>query len=84
MEKTEQTQMNPREKFQSARKSMGMNQSDFAKALGVSQGLISLIESGRTPVSKKVTERLSQLEKEADASAQKAEQALVQLTESIG
>jgi transcriptional regulator with XRE-family HTH domain len=61
-----------------------VNQSDFAKALGVSQGLISLIESGRTPVSKKVTERLSQLEKEADASAQKAEQALVQLTESIG
>lgn len=64
MEKNQQTEQSPREKFQSTRKSLGMNQADFAKALGVSQGLISLIESGRTPVSKKVTERLSKLEPE--------------------
>lgn len=65
MQKPEQTEvMSPKEKVQSARKSLGMNQSDFAKALGVSQGLISLIESGRAPVSSKLTAKLTQLEKE--------------------
>jgi transcriptional regulator with XRE-family HTH domain len=61
---------------------MGMYQSDFAKAVGVSQGLISLIESGRTPVSKKVTQRLSQLEKEAESADQKEQQASPQ-TETV-
>lgn len=59
VENTEQ--LNPRRLFKITRSSLGMNQADFAKALGVSQGLVSLIESGRTPVSKKVTSKLSEL-----------------------
>lgn len=38
-----------------------MNQFDFAKALGVSQGLVSLIEKGKVPVSKKVSSRIEEL-----------------------
>lgn len=59
---TENTdQLDPRRLFKMTRSSLGMNQADFAKALGISQGLVSLIESGRTPVSKKVTSKLSEL-----------------------
>jgi DNA-binding XRE family transcriptional regulator len=51
----------PRRQFRMVRETLGMNQSDFAKAIGVSQGLVSLIESGRTPVSKKVSSKLREI-----------------------
>ena len=60
----EQTQtLEPKEMFRSTRTKMGMNQSEFAKMLGVSQGLVSLIEAGRTPVSKKISLKLTEMEK---------------------
>jgi predicted transcriptional regulator len=45
------------------RKELGLNQSEMAKMLGVTQGLISQIEKGTIGVSKKMKHKLEALKK---------------------
>lgn len=43
------------------RKKLGLNQIAFSRKLGISQGLVSQVESGRTPVSGKLETKLRKM-----------------------
>ena len=45
-------------RFKQMRTEMGMNQKEMSDALGISKGMISLIETGRTPISERMYTRI--------------------------
>jgi DNA-binding XRE family transcriptional regulator len=47
--------------FKEIRKSLGFNQTEMAKQLGLSQGMISLLENNRFPINSEVKTKLDQL-----------------------